>query len=696
MSSEYGQSLSKLRNIGIIAHIDAGKTTTTERILYYTGKIHKMGEVHDGAATMDWMVQEQERGITIPSAATTCFWKDHQINIIDTPGHVDFTIEVQRSLRVLDGAIGVFCAVGGVEPQSETVWRQADHYKVPRLAFVNKMDRVGADFFRCVDQIKTRLSHHPLPIQIPIGKEVDFVGVIDLISEKALIWKDETLGAEFVIGDLPEGLKEQTKFYREKIVEIAADQDDVFLEKYLAGKTLSEEEIWDGLRKACLNTKIIPVLCGSSFKNKGVQTLLDAMIKLLPSPKDVPAIQGHDVNDYKKILERHPESKDPFSALVFKIAFDPFVGYISFLRVYSGSLELGQSLLNPFKKKKEKITKIFQVHANKKEEIKKIRVGDIVAVVGLKFTKTGDTLCDEKHPILLEKIDFPEPVIDIAVEAKTKSDEEKISQALDRLQVEDPSLIVKTDPETGQTLISGMGELHLEIVVDRLLRDYKVEANVGKPQVAYRETIAGQAEQDMTYEKEITGKKQFAKIKIQIEPSERGKGFSFVNRVPFEKFSKEFSEAVKTGVKESLDNGPLVGYPVIDVKTTLLHGESREDESTELAFKIAGSLAFREVVKKAGSVLLEPMMAIEVVTPEEFVGDIIGDLSSRRAHVQSTGTRDHIHVIKALAPLGQMFGYATDLRSLSQGRASYTMQFDSYYEAPKQVRDAVIAKIRGG
>lgn len=695
VAKQTGMSLGKLRNIGIVAHIDAGKTTTTERILYYTGKIHKMGEVHDGAATMDWMVQEQERGITITSAATTCFWQDCQINIIDTPGHVDFTIEVERSLRVLDGVIGVFCAVGGVEPQSETVWRQADRYKVPRLAFVNKMDRVGADFEQCVEQIREKLEHNPLPIQLPIGKEAGFTGIIDLVQMKALIWDDESLGAKYQLQEIPEEYIEQAKSARDQILETVADTSEELLEKYLNGEEISEEEIWQALRKSCLQLKCVPVLCGASFKNKGIQPLLDCVVNLLPSPKDLPPVRGHDLIDHDKMIERETSTKEPFSALVFKIAFDSFVGHIFYLRVYSGKLQLGARAYNSSKDKIEKIGKILQVHANKKQEIPEMRAGDIVAVVGLKFTTTGDTLCDKEHPILLEKIDFPEPVIMIAIEPKTKADDEKLIESLKKMTIEDPSFQYKFDEESGQTLISGMGELHLDIIVDRLLRDYKVEANVGAPQVAYRESISQSAEQHIQYSKEIGGRGHFAEVTLKVSPLERGKGFEFVNHVSVENLPAEFAASCEKGVKESLENGVLAGFQAIDMKVEIVSAIFHEVDSSELAFKIAGALGFREACLKASPVLLEPIMETEVVTPEEAMGDVIGDLSSRRGKVLKMEPRGKIQLVRALTPLKEMFGYATDLRSLTQGRASYTMRFHAYEQASQQVSDEVVAKVKG-
>lgn len=697
MSSENTKSssyLNNLRNIGIMAHIDAGKTTTTERILYYTGKIHKMGEVHDGAATMDWMVQEQERGITITSAATTCFWHDHQINIIDTPGHVDFTIEVERSLRVLDGAVGVFCAVGGVEPQSETVWRQADKYKVPRIAFVNKMDRIGADFFSCLDGIRERLGHNPVAIQLPIGAEADFVGVVDLIKNKAIIWEGDELGSDFHEKEIPSELRAEAEEYREKLIDAVAEEDDSLLEKFLNGDKISEEDIWSALRKSCLSLKVVPVLCGTAFKNKGVQPLLDSIVKLLPCPLDLPPVKGVLPIKPDKEIERKPSNKDPFSALVFKIAYDPFVGHISFLRVYSGQMKVGQKYYNSAKKKQEKIGKILQIHANKKQEIQELKTGDIAAVVGLKFTTTGDTLCDSSDQILLENINFPDPVIDIAIEPKTKSDEEKLGDALKMLSLEDPSFQVKVDEETGQTLISGMGELHLEIIVDRLLRDFKVDANVGKPQVSYRESISSTVEEECVYDKLIGSKNQFARVKLRVSPMERGKGFVY-NNLSEAHVPSDFIDACKKGVEESLDNGALIGYPVTDIQVEILDMESKEDESSDLSFKIAASLAFREACLAAQPILLEPIMDTEVVTPEEYMGDVMGDLSSRRAKIQKMDSRNKDQVVIAMTPLKEMFGYATTLRSVSQGRASYTMKFSCYEQAPKNIEDEVVRKVRG-
>lgn len=688
-------NLKSLRNIGIIAHIDAGKTTTTERILYYSGKIHKMGEVHDGAATMDWMVQEQERGITITSAATTCFWQNHQINIIDTPGHVDFTIEVERSLRVLDGAVGVFCAVGGVEPQSETVWRQADRYKVPRIAFVNKMDRIGADFYGCLEQIREKLNHNPVALQIPIGKESEFLGVVDLVSQKALVWNDEDKGASFTTQDIPEDLKEEVQAARDTLLEKVAEADDALLEKYLNGEALTDEEIWQGVRQLCLELKIIPVLCGSAFKNKGVQPLLDSVIRLLPSPVEVPPIVGHDPKDLSKDIKVNASEKDAFSGLVFKIASDSFAGQVAFLRVYSGTLKVGDRIENSGKGRVEKIAKLFQMHANKREEITEVKAGDIAVVVGLKFTTTGDTLCDRDHQVLLEKIEFPDPVMDIVIEPKTKADEDKIYESLDKLSLEDPSFRVRTDEESGQTLISGMGELHLEIIVDRLLREFKVSANVGKPQVAYRESLSQAVTQTHVYEKELAGKKQFAKVELELSPIAPDQGVRFINAISNENFPKEWVQACESGVNEAAQNGVLAGYACIGVAAKLKSVEVRADESSDLAFKISTSLAWREACLKAAPILLQPIMATEVVVPEEFMGEVMGDLNSKKGKIQKMEPKGGVQVISALMPLAEMFGYTTNLRSLSQGRASYTMKFHSYEPLSKSDSEKVIAKIRG-
>lgn len=694
-SDKSANRLGHLRNIGIIAHIDAGKTTTTERVLYYTGKIHRIGEVHDGAATMDWMVQEQERGITITSAATTCFWQDHQINIIDTPGHVDFTIEVERSLRVLDGAVGVFCAVGGVEPQSETVWRQGDRYKVPRIAFVNKMDRTGADFENVVGEIQEKLGHNPIPIHIPIGAESEFKGLVDLISMKAMVWKGDDDGAEFEIQEIPEDLKASAEEKRENLIEKIADADDSLLEKYLGGEEISEDEIWAALRKTCLSLAGIPVLCGSAFKNKGVQPLLDAIVKLLPSPLDLPPVEGLNPKNEEESMARKASDKEPFSGLIFKIANDAFAGQVAYLRIYSGGLKVGDRIENSTKGKVEKIAKLFQVHANKRQEVKEVVAGDIVAVVGLKFSTTGDTLSDRDNQILLEKIEFPDPVLDIVIEPKTKADDEKIQDSLTRLALEDPSFHVRVDEESGQTLISGMGELHLDIIVDRLLREFKVEANVGKPQVAYRESITKAVDQEHVYDKELGGKKQFARVKIRFSPLERGVGFRFVNSTPEGSLLSEFLQSCEQGVQDALQNGVKAGYPCIDVQAELLEAETRDEDSNEVAFKVASAMACREACLKADAVLLEPIMDTEVLVPEDFMGEVVGDLNSRRGKIQKMEPKGQIQVISSHMPLAEMFGYATRLRSLSQGRASYTMQFHSYEALSPAESDKIIAKIRG-
>jgi elongation factor G len=687
-------ALEKTRNIGIMAHIDAGKTTTTERILYYTGINYKLGEVHEGTATMDWMVQEQERGITITSAATTCFWRDHRINIIDTPGHVDFTIEVERSLRVLDGAVAVFCSVGGVEPQTETVWRQADKYGVPRLAFVNKMDRLGADFFRVVQMIRDRLGAHPTILQIPIGSEEKFIGIIDLISMKSVVWEDESLGAKFHEEPIPEGLKLEADAHREKLLEAAADADEAIMEKYLEGKPISEAELRAAVRKATLSLKIVPVLCGSAFRNKGVQPMLDAVVDFLPSPTDIPAVTGVNPNTQQS-QERPAKDDAPFSALAFKIMTDPFVGTLSFFRVYSGSLNSGASVYNSTKTKRERIGRLLKMHANKREEIKEVYAGDIAAAVGLKTATTGDTLCDENHPIVLESIDFPDPVISIAIEPKSKADQEKLGLSLQKLATEDPSFKVRTDEETGQTIISGMGELHLEIIVDRLLREFNVGANVGKPQVAYKETVRKAIEQQGKFIRQTGGRGQYGDVWIKLEPQQAGAGFEFVDAIKGGAIPREYIPAVEKGIREATDSGALAGYPVVDVKVTLFDGSYHDVDSSEIAFKIAGSMAFKEATRKANPVLLEPIMAVEVVVPEEFMGDVIGDISSRRGKVLGMDTRPAAQAIDARVPLAQMFGYATDLRSMTQGRATYTMQFSHYEPVPSAVAEGIIAKFTG-
>ena len=686
--------LEKTRNIGIMAHIDAGKTTTTERILYYTGINYKLGEVHEGTATMDWMVQEQERGITITSAATTCFWRDHRVNIIDTPGHVDFTIEVERSLRVLDGAVAVFCSVGGVEPQTETVWRQADKYGVPRLAFVNKMDRVGADFLRVVQMIRERLGAQPAVLQIPIGAEEKFVGIVDLISMKALVWEDESLGAKFHEEPIPEGLNSQAAEYRDKLLEAVADCDEIIMERYLEGKPVAEAELRAAVRKATLALKIVPVLCGSAFRNKGVQPMLDAVVDFLPSPSDIPPVKGINP-DTQASDERPARDEAPFSALAFKIMTDPFVGTLSFFRVYSGSLASGASIYNSTRSKRERIGRLLKMHANKREEIKEVYAGDIAAAVGLKTATTGDTLCDEDHPIVLESIDFPDPVISIAIEPKSKADQEKLGLSLQKLATEDPSFKVRTDEETGQTIISGMGELHLEIIVDRLLREFNVGANVGKPQVAYKETIRKAVEQQGKFIRQTGGRGQYGDVWIKLEPQPPGAGFEFVDAVKGGAIPREYIPAVEKGIREATDNGALAGYPVVDVKATLFDGSYHDVDSSEIAFKIAGSMAFKEAARKASPVLLEPIMSVEVVVPEDFMGDVIGDINARRGKVLGMDARPAAHAIDARVPLAQMFGYATDLRSMTQGRATYTMQFSHYEPVPAAVAEGIIAKFTG-
>jgi len=691
--------LAKVRNIGIMAHIDAGKTTTTERILFYTGINYKIGEVHDGGATMDWMEQEQERGITITSAATTCEWKGHLINIIDTPGHVDFTVEVERSLRVLDGAVCVFDGVAGVEPQSETVWRQADRYNVPRICFVNKLDRTGASFQRCVDMIGSRLNAIALVLQLPIGSEGDFSGVIDLIAMKALVWPGETKkGEDYLIEEIPANMVEEAKAARHAMVETLADADDAIMEKYLEGVELSEEEIIAGIRRATLADKLTPVLTGSAFKNKGVQPMLDAVNRYLPSPLDIRAIVGHKMGDAEVEVERQPSDAEPFSALAFKIMSDPHLGKLTFVRIYSGRLDTGSSILNSTKDKKERIGKIYQMHANKREEKESAGAGMIIAVMGLKDTTTGDTLCDPAKPVILESMDFPDPVISVAIEPKTKADQEKLGVAIQRLAEEDPTFHVKSDEETGQTIISGMGELHLEILVDRMRREFKVEANVGKPQVAYRESLKKAVDRyDYTHKKQSGGSGQFAKVQIAIEPLPTGTegGYEFVNKITGGRIPKEYIPSVDVGCKEGMQNGPLAGYPLVDVRVTLLDGAYHDVDSSELAFKIAGLQAFREAAKLAGPVILEPVMSVEVITPEDFMGDVIGDLNSRRGQIQSMDERSGARIVKAVVPLSEMFGYVGDLRSRTQGRASYSMQFDSYAEVPAAVAKEIIAKVRG-
>jgi len=691
--------LAKVRNIGIMAHIDAGKTTTTERILFYTGINYKIGEVHDGGATMDWMEQEQERGITITSAATTCMWKGNLINIIDTPGHVDFTVEVERSLRVLDGAVCVFDGVAGVEPQSETVWRQADRYNVPRICFVNKLDRTGASFERCVEMIGSRLNAIALVLQIPIGIEADFLGVVDLIAMKALTWRGETQkGEDYVIEEIPADMLEAAKKARHDMVETLADADDEVMEKYLEGIEISEDEIIAAIRRATLADKLTPVLTGSAFKNKGVQPMLDAVNRYLPSPLDIKAIVGHKMGQPDVEEDRQPSEAEPFSALAFKIMTDPHLGKLTFVRIYSGRLETGSSVLNSTKDRKERIGKIYQMHANKREEKDSAGAGMIIAVMGLKDTTTGDTLCDSDKPVILESMDFPDPVISVAIEPKTKADQEKLGIAIQRLAEEDPTFHVKSDEETGQTIISGMGELHLEILVDRMRREFKVEANVGKPQVAYRETLRKPLPRhDYTHKKQSGGSGQFAKIQIALEPilDAQEIHYEFVNKITGGRIPREYIPSVDAGCKEAMAAGPLAGYPLVDVRVTLLDGAYHDVDSSELAFKIAGIAGFREAAKLAGPVLLEPVMSVEVVTPEDFMGDVIGDLNSRRGQIQSMDERSGARVVKAVVPLSEMFGYVGDLRSRTQGRASYSMQFDSYAEVPAAVSKEIIAKVRG-
>lgn len=689
--------LERTRNIGIMAHIDAGKTTTTERILFYTGVSHKIGEVHEGTAVMDWMEQERERGITITSAATHCSWSgmdqqfpEHRINIIDTPGHVDFTIEVERSLRVLDGACAVFDSVGGVEPQTETVWRQANKYGVPRLGFVNKMDRAGADFMRVVRQVRERLGGNPVPIQIPIGSEENFKGVVDLVRMKAIYWNEADKGITYDAKDIPAELKDICDEWHEKMVEAVAEASEELMEKYLEGGELTAEEIKSGLRKRTINNEIVPILCGSAFKNKGVQALLDAVIEYLPAPNDVPAIKGILDNKEESEGERHARDNEPFSALVFKIATDPFVGTLSFFRVYSGVLKSGDSIYNPVKRKKERVGRILQMHANTREEIKEVRAGDIAAAVGLKTVTTGDTLCDLDDVITLERMEFPDPVISVAVEPKTKVDQEKMGVALGKLAQEDPSFRVHTDEESGQTIISGMGELHLEIIIDRLKREFNVEANVGKPQVAYRETIKKLVEQEGKYIRQSGGRGQYGHVKIKIEPQEAGNGFQFVNGIVGGIIPREYIPAVEKGIVEQMQNGVIAGYPVVDVKVTLYDGSFHEVDSSEMAFKVAGSMAFKEGAKKATPILLEPIMKVEVVTPEDYMGDVMGDLNRRRGILQAMDENPAGKIINAQVPLSEMFGYATDLRSLSQGRATYTMEFCKYTEAPANIAEAII------
>jgi elongation factor G len=686
--------LDRYRNIGIVAHIDAGKTTTTERILFYTGKIYKLGEVHDGTATMDWMVQEQERGITITSAATTCFWREHRVNIIDTPGHVDFTAEVERSLRVLDGAVGVFCSVGGVEPQTETVWRQADKYKVPRIAFVNKMDRQGADFDRAVRMMKTRLNARPVPVQLPWGREEQFTGIIDLIKMNAIRFVEGTQGAEFETVDIPEDYKDEVHHARERVIEAACECSAELLHKYLEGKELSAAEVLAALRKGTISLHFTPVLCGAAFKNKGVQQLLDAIIDLLPSPVDKPPIDG-TLPDGKTEVVRRTSDSEPFSALVFKIMTDPFVGQLAFLRVYSGKLLSGEHVFNATKQQRERVGRLVQMHANKREEIKEVWAGDIAAAVGLRAVRTGDTVCDERNPIVLESMDFPEPVITLAIEPKTKADQEKLGTALGRLAQEDPTFHISVDPDTAQTIISGMGELHLEIITDRLVREFNVGVSVGKPQVAYKETIRAAAKGEGKYIKQTGGRGQYGHCKLEVSPLPPGTGFEFLNEIVGGSIPKEFIKPIREGIVEAMQTGPLAGYEMRDLRVTLTDGSYHDVDSSEMAFKIAGSMGFKDATSRARPVLLEPIMSVEVVVPENYMGDVIGDLNSRRGKVERMEPRAGTQVITAKVPLAAMFGYATDLRSMTQGRANYTMHFSHYDEAPKSVAEGIIARVQG-
>ena len=703
MAQDVLTDLKKVRNIGIMAHIDAGKTTTTERILFYTGVNYKIGETHDGASTTDWMEQEQERGITITSAAVTCFWNNNQINIIDTPGHVDFTVEVERSLRVLDGAVAVFDGKEGVEPQSETVWRQADKYNVPRICFVNKMDKLGADFYFTVDTIKSRLGARPLVIQLPIGAENDFLGVVDLVQMKALVWPgdakgDVTMGAKYEVTDIPADMQEKAEQYRAELLETVAESDEALLEKYFGGEELTIDEIKGAIRKLTVSSELYPVLCGSAFKNRGVQPMLDAVVDYLPGPLDVPAIQGHDVRDEEKIVERHADADEPFAALAFKVVSHPFFGRLTYVRVYSGRLDSGAQIVNSTKGKKERIGKLFQMHANKENPVESVTAGHIYAVIGLKDTTTGDTLCDPSAQVVLESMTFPEPVIHVAVEPKTKGDQEKMSIAIQKLAEEDPTFRVKLDEDTGQTVISGMGELHLDIIVDRMRREFKVDANVGKPQVAYRETIRGKVDKhDYTHKKQTGGSGQFAKVQISIEPLDADSEltYEFVNSVTGGRVPREYIPSVDAGIQDAMNIGVLAGYPMVGVKASLLDGQYHDVDSSEMAFKIAGSMAFKEAARKANPVLLEPVMAVEVRTPEDYMGEVIGDLNSRRGQIRQMSDAAGVKVIDSLVPLSEMFGYVGDLRSKTQGRAVYSMTFDSYAEVPRNVAEEIIAKTRG-
>jgi elongation factor G len=694
--------LERYRNIGIMAHIDAGKTTTTERILFYTGKIHKIGEVHEGAATTDWMVQEQERGITITSAAITAAWTpqtgklkgvEHRINIIDTPGHVDFTAEVERSLRVLDGACAVFCAVGGVEPQSETVWRQADKYGVPRMAFVNKMDRPGADFFRVVEMMKTRLKARPMPIQIPIGAEEFFKGVVDLVIMKALTFDEGEKGFKVLYSEIPAELVDSAKEWRDKMIEMVAETDDALMEKYLSGEELTEDELRSGIRKGCIALTFTPMMCGSAFKNKGVQPMLDAVVSYMPSPLDIAAIKGVDADGNEVI--RRADDKEPFSALIFKIMADPFVGSLAFIRVYSGVLAAGSGVLNVAKGRRERIGRLLQMHANKREDIDEVRTGDIGAAVGLKDVLTGQTICDENHPVILESMDFPDPVIQVAIEPKTKADQEKMGVALSRLAQEDPTFKVKSDPETNQTIIAGMGELHLEIIVDRMMREFKVEANVGKPMVAYRETIRKRVDAEGKFVRQSGGRGQYGHVKMYVEPNEAGKGYEFINDIKGGVIPKEYIKPIDQGIQEAMQSGVLAGYPCVDIKITIYDGSYHDVDSNEMAFKIAGSMGFKAGCEKASPVILEPIMAVEVVVPEDYMGDVIGNLNSRRGRIENMEDRAGVKVVTSKVPLAEMFAYSTTLRGMTQGRGNYTMQFSHYEEAPRNVAEEIVAKVKG-
>ena len=689
-------SLDSVRNIGIMAHIDAGKTTLTERILFYTGRTHKIGEVHDGGATMDWMEQEKERGITITSAATTAIWNDHRINIIDTPGHVDFTVEVERSLRVLDGSCAVFCAVGGVEPQSETVWRQADKYNVPRIAFVNKMDRTGADFFHVLEMIKDRLGANPLPIVLPIGAGDIFTGIIDLISMKAILYNESSLGAHFEVGDIPSDMKEEAEKWRHHLIEETASYDEHLLEKYVAEENITEEELKVAIRKGCLDNTFVPTLCGSAFKNKGVQRLLDAVNDFLPSPLDIGSVSGFDPDDSDIQITRNPNEEDPFSALAFKVMTDPYVGKLTFMRVYSGKLESGSYVSNPNTGKRERISRILLMHANKREEVGQVDAGEIVAAVGLKNTQTGHTLCEEKKEILLESMEFPEPVVEVSVEPATKADQDALSKGLAKLSEEDPTFKVSINPDTGQTIIAGMGELHLEVLIDRLLREFQVKANVGTPQVAYTEAITKRVEKvDIKFVRQSGGRGQYGHVVINVEPNETGKGYHFDNKIVGGVIPREYIQPVSDGIQDALKNGVLAGYPIEDVRVELVFGSHHEVDSSEMAFKIAGSMAIQEACKKAGPVLMEPMMSVEVVVPEEYLGDVMGDINSRRGNIGNMGQRKDAHTLDAIVPLSKMFGYATDLRSITQGRAVFHMEFSNFKEVPVSVKDEIIEKVHG-